>query len=222
MVNKVKNKVRLYRLINYPKEGMEYGNFKAKYPYLAAHKVINFLKVSNEDKHNMAKFWLREYVQLDKLFINLVLYCKSKMVNLTNLELNNIFILLYINLLTHTKIIKDKDLKNINLDKHIKEFKKMNKKLLINLIIILLIQYYKRFNINISNISRLLSKNLKKLNSNDNIENNLSNIIISNHNKIKIPKIFEHLILKIYISRETKDGNHIKHHKRLHKNLNFA
>jgi len=229
----MKDNKRLYRLIDYPKKGNEYGNFKASYPYLAAHKIVNFLKVTDENKHNMAKFWIREYVPVPDLFIDFILFIKKKLLSLNNLEINNILLLLYINIIYDSKLLKKNKLNNINIEKHIKSFNRLKKNELINLVALLLINYYKlnKLNkLNKTNIFKLLNTNLSKLNNNIDQTKNLSNIIINNHHKVKIPKIFNHLLINIYITHEDKNNTNIilnkqkrmRHFKRLHKNLKFC
>tara|TARA_R110002074_G_scaffold311283_1_gene482085 strand:- start:30 stop:836 length:807 start_codon:yes stop_codon:yes gene_type:complete len=246
------NKMRMYRLVDYPKPGYEYGNFESKQPYQAAHKIINFLDVSNDKDHSMVKFWMREYIPLTEDFLNLIKYIKKKLVLLNEFELKNILILFFMNLLIKNKHINKKNIKNINLKKHINLLQKLNKKELFNLISILLITFYKenkfkddiydrvilngniingnyirnnntKNNIinkkldNISHIKSLLKSNLKKINNFKHKNKNIDHIIINNSNNIKIPKVYNKILINIYIDYKN-NNNHIK---RLSKNLTF-
>lgn len=243
MINYIKFKDRenkLYRIIDYPKKGKLSGNFKAKYPYLAAHKIMNKLNVTDEDKHNQAKFWIREYIKVSDIFIDFIKYLKDRILLLNKQEIKNILIILYIDVLLKHKLINNKNLKKIEIEKHINSFKNLKKNELINLIIILLINFYKNISIkrkenskkkkNLEQIKKVLEMNLNKLNNNVNKKKNLTNIILFNHKKVKIPKIFEHLVKKIYITHTDNENNEndendekIKlHFKRLNKNLCFC
>ena len=51
---------RLYRIVDYPSKGNEYGNFYSASPGRAAQKMINKFNVSDEKRLNMTKFWIRE------------------------------------------------------------------------------------------------------------------------------------------------------------------
>ena len=101
------NKIRIYKIVDYPKKGELYGEFKSKYPYLAAHKIINYLNVTNEQNLNMAKFWIREYKPIDLKLLKLIKYVKYKLLQLSVKELKMIFKLLIINILIDNKVINN-------------------------------------------------------------------------------------------------------------------
>ena len=62
--NKKKNRKRLFKIIGYPHEGKNYGNFVGRYPAQAAHKALNILakkiNMTNSNIHNQMKFWLKD------------------------------------------------------------------------------------------------------------------------------------------------------------------
>jgi len=69
MFNKKSNihnrkKKRLFKVIGYPNEENNYGNFIGRYPAQAAHKALNVLakkiNMTNSNIHNQMKFWLKD------------------------------------------------------------------------------------------------------------------------------------------------------------------
>ena len=97
-------------------------------------------------------------------------------------------------------------------------FKELENSEIQNLILLFLINYYKKYKINKSNISDLLHKNLQKTNTNSNQKYNLTFIIISNK-KVKISKIYKKLISKFFFNYHNKNFINMK---RLKRNLRFC
>lgn len=213
------NKMRIYKIVDYPKKGELYGEFKSKYPYLAAHKIVNFLNVTNEQNLNMAKFWIREYKPIDLKLLKLIKYVKHKILQLSTTELKMIFKLLIINILIDNKVVKNiKNIEKIDMSDFMNLFKELDNNEIQNLISLLLVNYYKKYKINKSNISDLLHKNLQKTNTNSNKKYNLTFVIVSNK-KVKISKIYQKLISKFYVNHHNNNSIDMK---RLKRNLRFC
>ena len=243
-----KKSMRIYRLIDYPKPGYEYGNFKAQYPYQAGHKIINFLNVSSENEHSMVKFWMREYIPVENNFIKLMNYINKKLLILNDIEIKNILILFYINLLKNKKYINKKNIINIDIKKHIDLIKQLPKKKLINLIGILLINFYKetKFQDNIydkdildgkiinGNYIRNAKTNIKNKYKLENINLLLSANLKKLNNNVDKNKNIHNILLnnsgniklpkifkKLLVKIYTDYDNKHKYIERLHKNLKF-
>ena len=185
------NQKRLYRIIDYPNKGTESGMYYSSSPGRAAQKIINKFNISDESKYNMVKFWIREYIPISEFLLNLLNYTQYKLKIYNKRKINNIFSLLYYNLLTKNKLI-NKDNKHIfnNFTKfnnfmnknnnHNSLLKKLNNKQLNILLSILLIEYYKGNQNKNTNIKKKLESNIIEINNNKDINHNINYLVIMN------------------------------------------
>ena len=212
------NPKRLYRIVDYPNKGTESGMFYSASPGRAAQKIINRFNISDESKYNMTKFWIREYIPISQFLLNLLNYTQHKLKIYNKRKLNNIFTLLYYNLLTKNKLI-NKDNRHmfnnyntfnnvINKNNNRSSLvKKLNNKQLNLLLSILLIEYYKRNQDKKTNIKKKLESNITEINNNKDINHNINYLVIMNRKKIKIPNIYKDLLSNYFINNIEYSNN---------------